>query len=208
MKNDHFVPAVAEMLEPGQHRVHVVEQVAEDHHHAALFEPFGQIVKDRAGVRLALRHALLHDVQQLLQVRRIAAGADQRPDLLVERDHAHAVLLLKHQVGQRAGDALGIFELGHRRLGTAVTHALAGVDEQVTDEVRLLFVLLQVELIGLAVNLPVDVAQIVALRVLAMFGKLDRKAVVRAAMHARDVAFHDQPGSQLQALELSQRLRI
>ena len=56
----------------------------------------------------------LHDVQQLLQVRGVAAGADQGADLAVERHQAHAVLLLEDQVGQRGGRALGVFELRHR----------------------------------------------------------------------------------------------
>ena len=41
-----------------------------------------------------------------------------------------------------------------------------------------------------------------------VFGKLDRKPVKRTAMHARDVPFDDQSGTQLQALQSSQRLRI
>ena len=54
---DHLVPAVAEVLQAGHHRVHVVEQVAEDDHDAALFEPLGQVVEDRPGGRLPLAAA-------------------------------------------------------------------------------------------------------------------------------------------------------
>ena len=53
------------------------------------------------------------------------------------------------------------------------------------QEVGLLLVLLQVELVGLGPDLPVDVADVVAGHVLAMLGELDREAVVRAGVHAR-----------------------
>ena len=129
--------------------------------------------------------AVFHDVQQFLQVRRIAAGADQRADFAVERDQAHAVLLMQHQVGQRRGRALGVFQLRHRRRVALVAHALAGVQQQVADQVRLFLELLQVVLVGAAEDLPIEIAEVVAGRVLAVLGELDREAVERAAMHAR-----------------------
>jgi hypothetical protein len=41
-----------------------------------------------------------------------------------------------------------------------------------------------------------------------VLGKLDREAVVRAAVHAGDVAFDDPPGSQRQSFKTRQDLRI
>ena len=55
---DHLVPAVAEVLQAGQHRVHVVEQVAQDDHDAPLLEPLGQVVEDRPGGGLPLGRRL------------------------------------------------------------------------------------------------------------------------------------------------------
>ena len=74
-------------------------------------QPLGQVVEDRPDRRLAFGDRFFHHVQQLLQMRRIAAGADQGPQLLVERGQPDAVLLLQNQVGQRRGAALGIFQL-------------------------------------------------------------------------------------------------
>ncbi len=79
---------------------------------------------------------------------------------------------------------------------------------QVADQVRLVLVLLEIELVGAAEHLPVDVPQVVAGRVLAMLGKLDREPVVRAAMHARDVPFDDPRRPQLQAFEFGQHSRV
>ena len=80
--------------------------------------------------------------------------------------------------------------------------------QQGADQVRLFFELLEVELVGAAENLPVEVPQVVAGCVLAVLGELDGEAVVGTAVYAGDVPFHDQPGTQLKPFQLSERLRI
>ena len=77
-----------------------------------------------------------------------------------------------------------------------------------SEQVGLLLVLLEVELVGLGPDLPVDVADVVARHVLAVLGELDGEAVVRAGMHPGDVALDHHAGLQVQPLEASQRLRI
>ena len=91
---------------------------------------------------------------------------------------------------------------------TPIAHALADIQHQLADQVRLVVVLLHVELVGAAEHFPVDVSQVVARRVLAVLGKLDREAVKGAAVQARHIAFHDVPSTQMQAFDLSQRPRI
>ena len=66
---------------------------------------------------------------------------------------------------------------------------------------------LRIEAAGAAVDLPVDVLDVVAGDVLAVLGELDGEAVVGALVHAREVALDDQPGLQLQAAHLGQRQR-
>ena len=48
VKQNDFVPAMAKVLQTGQQRVDVVEEVAEYDHDAAFFKTLGQVVKDRA----------------------------------------------------------------------------------------------------------------------------------------------------------------
>ena len=50
----------------------VIEQIAQNHHQAPLTNPLGQVVKDRAQCRLAGRNRVLHDVDEFLQVSRLA----------------------------------------------------------------------------------------------------------------------------------------
>ena len=89
-----------------------------------------------------------------------------------------------------------------------VGHRLARVQQQIEQEVGLLLVLLEVKLVGLGPDLPVHVADVVAGHVLAVLGELDGEAVIRAGVHARHVAFDDQPGLEIQPFEASQRSRI
>ena len=91
----------------------------------------------------------VHHVEQLLQVRRLARRLEVAADLVVEGRQADRVLLLEDHVGERRGDELGVLELRDVR-ARGVRHRLAGVEQQVGEEVRLLLVLLEVELVGLA----------------------------------------------------------
>lgn len=50
MEHDHVVAAMAQVFQPGYRRGGVVQQVAQDEYHAALGEPLGQLVEDRADV--------------------------------------------------------------------------------------------------------------------------------------------------------------
>ena len=88
---------------------------------------------------------------------------------------------------------LGVFELGQRRVGALVSHALAYVQHQVADQVGFVFVLFQIELVRSAEHFPIDVAQVIPRRILAMLGEFDRKPAVRTAMQPSHVAFHDVP---------------
>ena len=63
--------------------------------------------------RLALGRDSFHHVQDVLEVRRIAAGPHEGADLAVEGDQPDAVLLVEDQIGQRRGGALGVFQLRH-----------------------------------------------------------------------------------------------
>ena len=63
-------------------------------------------------------------------------------------------------------------------------------------QIRLRFVssliLLQVNLVGLAEDLPIDVPDVVAGDVRPVLGKLDGDALIRRAVHAGHQAFDDQ----------------
>src|SRR5262249_17303061 len=61
------------------------------------------------------------------------------------------------------------------------------------------------EAVGPAVDLPVNVLDIVAGNVLAVLGELDGEAVIRAAMHAGEVTFDQQARLQLEAADLGER---
>src|SRR5688572_6168055 len=66
-----------------------------------------------------------------------------------------------------------------------------------TFEVGLLLELLDVVTVGAGVDLPVERGQIVAGEVLPVFGELDGKPLVRAAMQAGEEPFDHRPCLQL-----------
>ena len=99
--------------------------------------------------------------QQRQHVARFASastlGRQALANLLVERDQPDRVLLMDHQVAQRRGQADAVFEL-RQLLAIRVAHRAAQIHHQVAGDVGLGLELLDVVLVGLGVDQPVDVS--------------------------------------------------
>ena len=112
VEDDDLVAAVAEVLEPGEDPGRTSskrsEKIAD---HPALLEPLGQVVEDHAQVRLLPRGGDVEQVDQLLQVRRLAGRLEVAPDRVVEERQADRILLLEDHVGERRDDELRVLEL-------------------------------------------------------------------------------------------------
>jgi hypothetical protein len=108
---------------------------------------------------------------------------------ITARDEANLVLLLDHEVRERCEREPRVLEL--REPTSRELHRRRRVEHQVHGELRLLLELLHVVAIELAVGLPVDVTELVALRVFLVLRELDGAAVHRRAMHARKCALDD-----------------
>lgn len=102
----------------------------------------------------------------------------------------------------RAGN-FGLFHLSN----TTPIHRGRQVHHQIAGDVRLRLEFLDVVAIGLGINVPVEVLQIVAGRVLAMFRELDRKALEGAGMQAGEKPFDDELGPQVEPSNLGDDIR-
>ena len=87
-------------------------------------------------------------------------------------------------------------------------HRLADVDQQRAPQVGFFFVLLDVVLVGLRPDLPVDAARIVAGDVFAVLHELDRLPEIRAAVQARQKSLDDVPSLQFQPRNPRDGLRL
>ena len=141
------------------------------------------------------------------ELRPLALGREALADLPVERDQADRVLLVDHQVAERRGEADRVLELG-QLLAIGVAHRPREVHHQVARQVRLGLEFLRVEAVGLGVDVPVDVRDVVAGRVLAVLGELDREAVERAGVQAGDEALDDELRPQVEPRDLADHLGL
>ena len=74
-------------------------------------------------------------------------------------------------------------------------------------QVGLFFVLFDIEAIGLAIDAPVEVPQIVAGHIFTMLGEFDRIAAIRAAVHATDQALDGVASAEFQIADLGEYIR-
>ena len=145
-------------------------------------------------------------MHQPAQVARPVAGRHVLADLVVERGQADRVALREQEVGQRRRERAGV--LRFRVAAGAVAHRPAVVDQQVAAEVRLVLEFLDEVPVAAGEDPPVDVARIVAPRVLAVLGELDGEAVIGTAVNPFPEPLDDRLGAQLHRLDLHQGGRI
>ena len=100
-----------------------------------------------------------------------------------------------------------VVELG-QLLAIRVAHRAAQVHHQVAGDVGLGLELLDVVLVGLGVDQPVDVLRVVAGGVLAVLAELDRKAVKRAGVQALQKALDDELRAQVEPRDLADDFRL
>ena len=208
------MPLVPQVFQARQNVVQLVEAVGQHDDDAAAGDAFGEVVEDRGKTGAFLVRPLVEQVDQQLHVRRRAGRPDEAAHGVIIDDQAAGVLLMQRQVRQGGGGHGGVVVLADERHpiaaadAGAVAHGLAGVHQHPEGQVGFFLVLLEVEAAGAAVDLPVEVLEVVAGDVLAVLGELDGEAVIWALVHAGEIALDDEAGLQLQAAHLGEGERI
>ena len=94
-----------------------------------------------------------------------------------KRNDAHPIKAAQRDVADRRRDLPGEIELARLAEG----HGLAGIEENAHRQLALLLVELEEQPLQPAVEIPVEVAEIVAVDVVAVIGELDRLPARAAA---------------------------
>src|SRR5262249_21715234 len=120
-------------------------------------------------------------------------------------DHGHPDPLEAGQADEAEGGGQTgrIVQLGR----VAESHGTGAVEEEVEVEILLVHEELEVEAVEAAVDVPVDVAEVVTRTVRAIVGELHAHALVRAFALAPGSSAEGPPREEGQALELGQELR-
>lgn len=123
-----------------------------------------------------------------------------------DKRQAHGIALPLGQIGQARSEDRGIPQFVLRRF--AYGHRGTQVEHDVQVDIGLGVVLLDIESIVPAEELPVQMPQIVAGHVFAMRNKVDPIADVRTAMQAVQETFDDPLRHKLQVFHAGRQLRI
>src|SRR5690606_26255777 len=123
-----------------------------------------------------------------------------RAEAFGEDAHADPVEIVERDVAERGSEAPRMVELGR----LAERHAGARVDDQVQRQVLLGRVQLEEQLVEPRIDVPVDVAEVVAGPVVTEVGELQAATALRAGALAAQQAAEDLACEQLELLELAQ----
>src|SRR5688572_20159754 len=101
---------------------------------------------------------------------RTLTGRNAVAHFVVASHQADGVVLKSHQISKAGSEIRRIFQLRHFAEMRLITHRCGLIEQQVTAERRLFFVLLDVKLVAPSEDAPVKMPWIDARRVLAMLG--------------------------------------
>ena len=118
-----------------------------------------------------------------------------------KRNHAHAVKATKSDVAHGGGNLAGEIKLAR----LAESHGFAGVEEDAHRQFALLLVEFQEQAFEPAIEVPIEVAEIVAGDVIAVVGELDGLSARAAAALALGRTFGAPRGEQLELLEAAEK---
>ena len=100
------------------------------------------------------------------------------PDPLVKQHKTDGVALTKHQVTQGCGRKASISKFGD--LPRSETHRSTHIKENVGLKVRLFFVFLHIDSIGLPIDFPVDIPNRIPRHISSVLGKFHGESMVGA----------------------------
>ena len=126
--------------------------------------------------------------------------------LIGEGHDAGGVLLLENQISERGGEGAGVVEFGDAVGG--IVHRCAGVEQQVGAQVGFVLVLFDHVAVEFAERLPVDAADLVARRILAVLFELDAEAFGAALVHAGHQPFDHPTRAQGEIGDARQHLGV
>lgn len=145
---------------------------------------------------------IVKESQQVLLMDATGAARGLKVDLLAEEREAEGIALAVQQFYQNGscvdakGDFVGVVDIAMPFGGEE--HGAALVYYEMAPQVGLFLELFNIEAVGTAIEVPVDVFRTLAGVVLAIVGEFDRETVERTFMPAGDETFHHLAGIKVQ----------
>ena len=124
--------------------------------------------------------------------------------MVARRDDAHAIEIREPDVRERGTDALRVPELS----SAAEAHRRAGVDDEIDGEVLLFLEEAQEQSVEALVDVPIEIADVVARLVIAVIGELDAAAALLGAPFGAHAPTENPPAHDGEVVELSLKLVV
>jgi hypothetical protein len=184
VKHGQIVFAIVEMPETVEEFLGVVEEVGEHDDERAAANLVGERVERFDETGLTGGFLFAERVEDVPEVRGIAAGRDVEGNVLLTTREPNRVALEHREVGEGTGEATGVVEF------VAEFHRAAAIENEMTTEIGVGLEFFEVEPVGPGDDAPVKMPGIVADDILPVFGEFNARAAVRALMATGDAAFH------------------
>ena len=141
-------------------------------------------------------------------VRHRTAGAEKILQVQAGQAEAERVALALGQRGDAGDRQPRELDFVHCLWPRGEIHGGAGIQHEKNAELRFLLVLPDVQALRAAEQPPVHAARVVAKLIVAVFGKLDRRTFLRAAMTAVEKTVHEITRLEFERRQFRQQLHV
>lgn len=178
------------------------ESVGEEHYQRTFVELFcGEVygfgdrgLAERSLVGFERLKKVVKQAQEVLLVYAVAAARGLQVDLLAEEGEAKCIALTMEQFNENGSgiDAEGelVWMVYVALAFQGEIHGATLVNQHLATQIGLLLELFDIEAVGTAIEVPIDITGTFAGVILSIVGELDRKTMERTFMPASDESFH------------------
>jgi len=184
----------------------LIEEVGDEHDEALLSRALECLFERACDGRRAAGIELAEVVDQTEDAGLVGTGGEPVAAAAGERRDLDAVVGGEADIGERGQARGAVLELRRRIIVAREVHRRAAVEQQVNEVLLLALELLHDEVVGAAEDVPVDVPEIVAGRILAVVGELDSPAVMGAGPFAVGAAALSAAERDLEQFELREQI--
>ena len=203
VQQDHFVAPEPQRLYRLDDRLRLLVKIGKNDHDAAPVQELLKVHKWLGEIGVSADFRFFDPVQQAEQLPLPRGGSDIVLHVLVKDDESGSVALVRRHVAETGRHEAGEVELVHRV--RAVAHRSAGVEQDQQLRIGLAAIAFEVHALRAGEDVPIDVAQVVAGRVGAVFGEFLAEAEIRRAVQSGHEAIHHGLGDQVETVDGSER---
>jgi hypothetical protein len=198
LEQDNFLLIASEQRQRFYDRFRIAERIGYHDDQTATLATMQKRIRRLSPIRFTARSGLSQKLHDIVKMARLILRRKIEPDGRVKGRYSDSILLCYEQVGHASSEPDRVLVFGQTVCSPArVLHRTALIEQECAPKIGLVFVLPNVEPIGLAEEFPIDRSDLIPCNVGPMFFEIDAGSRMSRSMDTSTHSLYHLPGQQL-----------